>query len=125
MRRTLKDELNLWHSWRNSSPIYKRRRGLDHNRPLFGILAFAYEQGWIPNSLLYALLLLMLEVIALIPISLLPVPELALALDFSLMFATSAFLSVRLWLSSKLVFVCMAPMVAFSAGLSLLLWHFI
>lgn len=118
-RRTFREELNLWTAWRDSQPVYQSRAGLDHNRPLFGIITFAYQQGWIPKSLLLVQLVFMIELLSLIPISAFSPGVNVLMLDFSAMVITIGYLCLRLWFCSKLVFATFVPllvaMLAFTA----------
>lgn len=116
-RRTLREELQLWRSWRDGQSVYLRRKGWDHNRPLFGIIAFAYRQGWIPQSVSYFILIFMLELLGLIPISAFSPSANVLMLDFAAMDGTLGYLCFRLWFSSKLAFATFVPL--FLAALAL------
>jgi hypothetical protein len=120
--RTLKQEFELWRAWRDSSPAYQRRRGWDHNNPIFGILGFAYERGWIQTSILYVIVAFMLELFCLIPISLTSSAARLLLLDFVLMVTTLFYLCYRLWSCSKLLFVSVIPIFLACIGFALLLW---
>jgi hypothetical protein len=120
--RTFKHELELWRAWRDGSPDYQRWRGWDHNYAVYGILAFAYEQGWISQQILSIVLAFMLEMFSLIPISIWASSPRFLTLDFALMTATASYLCYRLWSCSKLLFLSVVPILVTCASFTLLLW---
>jgi len=121
--RTFRQELHLWQTWRDGSPVYQTLRGWDHNTPIFGIVGFAYGQGWIPASVVSLMLSVLVEVIALIPLSFAPLAPLLLKTDMALIVATLAYLAWRLWSCSKLVFAAVVPLLLFVLGLGVALWQ--
>jgi len=114
-QRTLREEYQMWVSWRDKQPGYMAQKGLNHNRPMYGLVLFPFQQGWISKNILWIILLFALEVIALFPLQIMSGNKLGNPVigDFILIGLTIIFLEYKVWHSSKLVFVSFLPILLF------------
>ncbi len=113
MLRTIKDEIRLWKKWRNNNEIYRRRKGWDHNRPIFGIVSFALQQNWISKKTITILLVFGIELLTLAPLQLLSGNNASIFVSANLTISTFTLLyfEYRVWPQSKLVFMLFLPIL--------------